>query len=118
MSTETALFAVPLPVSRLVFMPTGRTLARCASFGASEARHVSLGAFVSQVVNIFAIFPQTHTLVVVSSVITVSHTMRITDEERANLVLNTEVDNLACGLMSLIADPSFSTFALCVFRVL
>jgi hypothetical protein len=73
---------------------------------------------MGQIIDIFAIFPHTHPLVMMSSVLPVSHTVRIANEKRANLVLDTESDDFAGGLVSLIADPSLRTAALLVFGVL
>ena len=67
----------PISSLGLVCMPTYRTPAAGSSFGAGEARYVSLLRFVGEVVNILAIFPQGHTLIVVSAVILVADTMRI-----------------------------------------
>ena len=114
-SLETALFAVPLPVSRLMLMSTCRTLARCSSFGASEARHVGLFAFVGQIVNILPVLPQAHALIVMGPMIVIAHPMRIADKERTHLMLYTEVDDLAGCLMPLIADTPFSASTLLVF---
>ena len=79
---------------------------------------MGLFAFMGEVVNIFAIFPQTHTLVVVFAIVTVTDTMRIANEERTYLILHTEVDDLPRGLVSLVTDTPFSTSALRVFGML
>ncbi len=99
-------------------MPTARTLARGPSFGASEARDVSLFGFVAEIVNILAIFPQRHALIVVSAIVVGAHAMRMADEERSNLLLHTEVDYLACGFVPQITDAPLCTTALLVFRPL
>jgi hypothetical protein len=118
MSLETTLLAVPLPVVRLVLMPTLGTLARCSSFRASEARNMGVLAFVSEIVDITTIFPQRHTLIVMSPVVTGTHPMRVANEERTYFVLNTEVDHFARRLVSLIADTSLSAAALLVLGAL
>ena len=79
---------------------------------------MGLFAFMGEVVNILAIFPQTHTLVVVFAIVTVTDTMRIANEERTYLILHTEVDDLPRGLVSLVTDTPFSTSALRVFGML
>src|SRR2546421_7259961 len=48
-SREPASAACPISSLGLVFMPTARTLARCPSFGASEARDVSRFRFVGEI---------------------------------------------------------------------
>src|SRR5438105_7926483 len=95
MSSETALLAVPLSAFGLVFVTTYRTLATCSSFRASEAQDAGLVGFMSEVVDILAVFPKGHALVVVSSTITGTDTMRIADKESTYLLLATEVDHLS-----------------------
>ncbi len=99
-------------------MPTARTLARGPSFGASEARDVSLFGFVGEIVNILAIFPQRHPLIVVSPVIMVANAMRIANEESANLLSLAEVNDFACGFVPQVTDAPFGTPALLVLSTL
>jgi hypothetical protein len=80
-SSETAFLAIPFSAFRLVSVPTYRTLATCSSFRASEAHDVGHFGFVGEIVNILAIFPQGHALIVVPSAIAVANPMRIPDEE-------------------------------------
>lgn len=117
-SLEPTDFAGPLPVFRLLFMPAARTLTRCASFRASEARDVGLFGFVAEIVNILAIFPQRHPLMVVSAVVVVTHTMRIPNEERTDVLLHTEVDHFAGGFVLHITYALFSASALFVVSTL
>ena len=84
--------ACPGSASGFVTMPTSGTPARCSSFGASEAQDAGLFRFVGQVVDVLAVLPQGHALVVVPAGVTVAHAVRVADEERADLVLDTEVD--------------------------
>ena len=97
MTCEPALLAVPNPAFGFVLMPTSGTLATCSSFGASEARDVSLFRFVGEIIDVFAILPQGHALIVVSAVIPIAHAMRIADEQHSDLVLNTKVNDLLQG---------------------
>src|SRR5438093_1104817 len=90
---ETASAACPISVFGLLFMPTARTLATAASFRASEARDVSLFRFVGEIVDVFAIFPQGHAVIVVPAIIPIADTMRFANEERSDLLLNTKVDD-------------------------
>ncbi len=117
-SREPANSACPISSLGLVFMPTHRTPARCASFRAGEAHDVGSFGFVGEIVDIFTIFPQGHPLVVVSAIIPIAHPMRIADEERTDLVLNAEVDDLSGGLMPQIADTPLSPTALLVLSPL
>jgi hypothetical protein len=117
-SREPASAACPISSLGLVFMPTARTLARCSSFGASEARNVSRFRFVGEIVDILAIFPASQTLIVMSAMVLIAHTVRIADEESTHVVRNTEVDHLACGLVSLVTDAPLRPSALLVFSAL
>jgi len=108
-ATETAALACPISAFGLVFVPASGTLATCSSFGASEAQDMGLFRFVGEVVDVFAIFPQGHALIVVATIILIAHAVRIADEEASHLMLNTEVNHLARGLMPHITDTSFST---------
>jgi hypothetical protein len=56
-------------------MPTYRRLSTCASFGGSRAHDVSLFEFMREEVDILAIFPQEHPLIVVAAPIAVAHTI-------------------------------------------
>src|SRR5712692_3770556 len=106
MSRETAFPTVPLSALGLMSMPTFRTLATCSSFRASEAHDVGLLAFVSEIVDITPVLPQGHALVVVPATIPGTDTMRITNEEGANFLLNTEINHVSCGFVSHITDTS------------
>ncbi len=110
MACEATFSACPISSLGLVFMPTYRTLAACASFGASEAHDVSLFGFLREVVDILAVFPQGHPLVVVTARITVAHTMGImgiANEERSNLMFLAEVDHFAGCFVAHITDTPF-----------
>ena len=65
--------------------------------------------FVGEIVDIFAIFPQGQTLIVMSASIPIANPVRIANEERSELIGNTEVDHVAGGLVSLVTDTPFST---------
>ena len=110
-SSETADLACPISSFGLVFMPTARTLARCSSFGASEARDVSLFGFVGEIIDVFAILPQGHAAVVMAATIPGTHPMRIADEERSDLVGDTKGDDVPGGFMTLITNATFVSCA-------
>src|SRR5512142_1245211 len=105
-SRKSASAACPSSILGLVFMPTARTLARRSSFGASKARDMGLFRFVSEIIDIFAIFPQSHTLVVMSATITGAYATRIADEECSHLVLHAKVDDLSRRFMTQITDTT------------
>jgi len=108
----------PISPPGLVFVPTARTLTRCSSFGASEARDVSLFGLVREGVDILAVFPLSQTLIVVSPTVTVADTVRIANEERANLMFCAEVDDFAGGFVTLITNTALCSFALLVLSSL
>src|SRR2546421_9602123 len=60
MAGKTARATDPISVLGLMAMLASGTLATCASFGASEARDVSLFGFVGEIIDVFAILPQGH----------------------------------------------------------
>lgn len=61
---------------------------------------------MGEVVDILAIFPQGHSLVMALSALTIANTMGIVDEERANFVLLTEIDHKAGGFVSQITNTT------------
>ncbi len=90
----------PISILGFMFMPTYRTLATCSSFGASEAHDVSLFRFLGEIVEIFPVFPQSHTLIVVSTSLLVADPMGIANKELANLLFLAEGDDFSCGFVS------------------
>lgn len=107
--------ACPTSALGLVSMPTCRTAARCSSFGAGEAHDMGSLAFVGEVVDVLAIFPQGHALIVVSASVLVAHAIRIANEEGTDLVLDTEVDDFAGGFVPQIANTPLGATTLLVF---
>jgi hypothetical protein len=114
MAAEATGPACPISAFGLVFMPTSRTPARCASFGGGRAHDVGSSGFVGEIVDIFPILPAGHTLVVMPAVIPIAYAMRVADEERPDPVPHTEVDDLPGRLMSQMADTTLSAAALLV----
>jgi hypothetical protein len=108
---KATFLATPNPAFRFVLVSTSGTLATCSSFGASEAQDVGSFGFVSQVIDILAVFPQSHALIVVSATITIADAVWIADEETSYLLLNTEVNDLPRGFVSHITDTPFRPVA-------
>src|SRR5258708_24743195 len=104
---EAAFSACPISSLGVVFVLVYRRLATCASFRASEAHDASLFGFVGEVVDILAVFPQGHPLVVVTARIAVADPMGIANEERSNLMFLAEGDHFAGGFVAQIADTPF-----------
>ena len=113
-----AFSAYPISAFGFVFVPTSRTPARCSSFGAGEAHDVSSLAFVGQIINILAIFPQGHALIVVPAFVLIADPMRIANEEAPHLVFHTKVDHLAGSLVPQITNTTLCTATLLVLRSL
>jgi hypothetical protein len=101
-----------------MFMPTDGTLATCSSFGASEALDAGLFRFVGEIVNITPILPEAHPLVMVASMVLVSHPVGIANEEGPDFLLKAKIDDFACGLMALVANTALCSSCLLVFGVL
>ena len=118
MPGKLAFTAYPISTFGFVFVPTSRTPARCASFGAGEAHDVSSLAFVGQIIKILAIFPQGHALIVVPAFVLIADTMRIANEEGADLLLNAEGDHLTGGFVPQVTNPPLGSAALFIFGVL
>src|SRR5271157_6042962 len=114
MASEATFAACPISALGLVFVLAYRTLATCASFGASEALDASLCGFMGEVIDVLAIFPQGHALIMVTPTILVTYTMGIADEEEANIVLLAKVDHFARGFVTQITDAAFCSSALLV----
>ena len=85
MACEATFAACPISALGLLFVLAHWTLATCASFKASEALDASLCGFVCEVVDVFAIFPQRHALVMVTPTILVTHTVGIANEKGSPL---------------------------------
>jgi hypothetical protein len=107
MPSKSAPLALPYPTFWLVFMPAYRTLATGSSFRASEALDAGVLALVGEVIDITAVLPLRHALVVMGSFVLLSHPMRVADEERANLLPHTEVKHLARSFVAQVAHPPF-----------
>lgn len=97
MTAKAAGAARPVSVLGLRTMPTCRTPARWAWFGVGEAQDVGPLGLVCGIVDIFAVLPQGHALVMVASLVPLPHAMRVADEEHPHLVLDAEVDDMPCG---------------------
>jgi len=108
---KATLLTAPNPAFGLVFVSTSGTLATCSSFGASEAQDAGSFRFVSEIVDVFAILPQSHALIMVAAIITIAHAMRIADKEASHLMLNAEVSHLSRGLVSHVTDTPFRAMA-------
>jgi hypothetical protein len=72
---------------------------------------MGLFGFVAEIVDVLAIFPQGHTLIVISATVPVAYPMRVANEERSDLVFHTEVDHGPGGFMARVTDTPFASSA-------
>jgi len=110
--------ACPGSASGFVTMPTSGTPATGSSFGAGEARDASLFGFVREVVNILAVLPAGHALVVMASSVPAAHAVRIADEQGSDLVFNTEVNHGPGRFMAHIPNAPLGTLTYLALRAL
>src|SRR5438105_2168311 len=73
---------------------------------------------MSEVVDVFPVFPLRHAAVVVPTTVASADAVRIADEERADLVLDAEVDDFASCLVAQIAHAPLGPATHLVFRPL
>jgi hypothetical protein len=118
MPAKPADAARPISAFGLVLVPAAGTSATGSSFGAAEARDASLFGFMREVVDVLAVFPQRHTVVMMASFILTADAVRVADEERANLLFNAEVDHLASGFVPQVAHAALGAAADLVFGAL
>src|SRR5258708_8304886 len=109
MSYKSTFPACPHPAFGLVSMPAYWTLATRSSFGARETLDAGLFTLVGEIINIIAVFPLRHALVVMASFVLLSNAMRIADEERANLLLFAKLDDLPGRFMAQITHSTFDS---------
>ena len=117
-ATKPADATLPVSSPGLVRVPADRTPARCSSFGAGEAHNAGVLGFMGEVVNVTAVFPLRHAAIVVATAIPVAHAVRVSDEERPDFLLDTEVDDCPGGFVPQIADASVGPSAHRVLRAL
>ena len=92
-------------------MSTSGKLATGSSFGAGEARDAGLCGFMGQVINVLAVLPAGHALVVMPPSILLTHAVRIADEQRSYPPLNAKVDDLPRSFVTDIPDTPLRSSA-------
>ena len=118
MAVKPAVSADPGSSFGLVFVLASGTPATDASFGAGRARDASLRGCMGEVVDVFPVFPLRHAAVVVPATVASADAVRIADEERADLVLDAEVDDFASCLVAQVAHAPLGSATHLVFRPL
>lgn len=109
MTGETTYLAGPDTPARFVFVTAFRTTAGRPPFRAAEARNAGLPALVSQVIDVAAILPLRHPLVVMATAAPTPDAIRVADVEARNLVVPAEVDDLPRALVTQIPDAPFGS---------
>ncbi len=102
-ATKATVPAGPIATRWLLAFPTRRTRAAGSPLTAREARQVGLLAFLLQVIDIFAILPARHPLVVMPTRIFVPHAIRVAHIHRLHAFLLAEVHHLPGGFVPLVA---------------
>ncbi len=117
-AAKAALAARPSSSFGPVTMPAPRTPTRGPSFGAGRARDASLFRFVGQVIDVLAVLPPGHPLVVVSPFAIPSNAVRVADEEHSYSILDAKVDHVAGGFVPQVAHAPLGPAADLVLRSL
>jgi hypothetical protein len=65
---------------------------------------MGLFCFIREIINIFAVFPLRHPLIVMASFILLANATGIANKERAHLLLFAEVDHFARRFMAQVTD--------------
>jgi len=117
-AAKPAATADPISSFGFMLMLASGTPAAGASFGAGRARDASLLRFMREVIKVFAVFPLRHAAIVMPATIVGADAVRIADEERADVVLNAEVDDFASRLVPQVAHAPLGTAAHFVLRAL
>jgi len=99
-------------------MPTSGTPATGSPFGTGEARDAGLFCFVSEIVDVLAVFPQGHALIMMASPALSPDAVWVADEEAPYLLLNTEVDHLSRRLMTKVSHAPLTSPTHPVLRTL
>ena len=103
---KTTGWAPPVPPSGLMAMAAYGTPAGGSSFVAGEAYDAVLFRLLLQVIDIPAVLPLAHALVVVASTIFAPDAIGVADKQRLDMMGLTEIDHLARALVAQVADAA------------
>jgi hypothetical protein len=118
MPAKPAAAADPISSLGFVLVLASGTPAGCASFGAGRARDAGLLGFMGEIVDVASVFPLRHTAIVVPTTVPGAHAVRVANEERPDLILDTEGDDFAGGLVAQVAHAPLGPAAHLVLRSL
>jgi hypothetical protein len=117
-ASKAAHAAHPVSASGLVSVLASGAPATRASFGAGRAQDASLKGLVGEVVDISTVLPLPHASVVVAAAVAGADAVRVADEERADPVIDAEIDDCPRGFVSEITHASLGPSADGVLRPL
>ena len=101
-------FASPVPPLGLMTMAAYGTPAGCATLIPGEAHDAVLFRLLLQVIDVLAIPPLAHALVVVTPGVLASHPIRVADEHRFHFMRLAEIHHLAGSLMAQVTDAALT----------
>lgn len=104
MTAKAAPGADPVPALGFVTMAASRTPGARSPLRPGEARDAGLCAFMRQVIDVLAVFPLRHALIVFASGAALAHAVGIAHEEARNLMRLAELDDLPRSLVAQVAD--------------
>ncbi|CAI9084955.1 protein of unknown function [Candidatus Methylacidiphilum fumarolicum] len=90
-------------------MAAFRTPAGGAALVPGEARDAGLLRLLHQIVQILAVFPLAHPLVVTASASASTHPIRVAGEDGLNSMIQAEVHDLPDAFVTQVANPAFMT---------
>lgn len=99
--------ASPVPPSGLVTMAAYGTPAGRTTLIPGEAHDAVLFRLLLQVIDVPAIFPLAHALVVVAATVFSPNTIRVADEHRFHSMFLTKIHDLTGPFMAQVAHPAF-----------
>ncbi len=104
MTAKAAPGADPVPALGFVTMAASRTPGARSPLRPGEARDAGLCAFMPQVIDVLAVFPLRHALVVFAPGTALAHAVGIAHEEARHVVCFAKLDNLPRALVAQVAD--------------
>ena len=108
-SFEATLRTGPVSAFGFVAMAAYRTPGARSPLRPGEARYAGLFTLVRQIVDVLAILPLTHALIVFPAATTLAHAIRIADEQAGHGMGPAELDHLTRSFMPQVSNATFAT---------
>jgi hypothetical protein len=116
MAAKSTSLRDPVPVSRFVLMAAFRTAGTRSSFRPAEARNAGVFTLVVEVLDVLAVLPLGHPLVMFSTTWRFSYPIWIPDIEIRYFVCLAEVNHLTGALVPHVPDTTFGAECIAVPR--